>query len=174
MKRTLTSINPNDSPTKILTLTDILQAMSVIGPTPLRTNYEQQMRQFRSQRNPMKMDRFGYSKSEQHSLYMDNDDDDDADQEEGAGRTDFIDRPFSLAFLDGNNGIESNHDDPSPKSNRERWETIFGNFYDIGTLEIDPITLDVLVQYIRQILQSSDDSHNDGKNNNNDNNNDLT
>jgi hypothetical protein len=168
MKLPLSSINPNDSPTKILTLTDIIQAMSVIGPTPLRTNYEQQMRQFRSQRNPMKMDRFGYTKSEQHSLYMDNDD--DADQEERAGRTDFIDRRFSLAFLDRNNGLQRNHDDPSPNNIRERWETIFGNFYDIGTLEIDPITLDVLVQYIRQILQSSDDSHNDGKSNNDDNN----
>lgn len=145
------------SSTPKLSLQDVMSAMSVIGPTPLSANYEQQMRQFRSQRNPVNVDRFGNKKSG-NSLYMDNDDDPDT------SRNDPMDRPFSLAFMDRSNAMEHNNDDSSPTS--DRWETIFGNFYDIGTLEMDEATLDLLLQCIRHVVQQSDENHNSDNDNN--------
>lgn len=145
------------SPTSKLSLQDVMSAMSVIGPTPLSANYEQQMRQFRSQRNPVNVDRFGNKKSG-NSLYMDNDDDPDT------SRNDPMDRPFSLAFMDRSNAMEHNNDDSSPTS--DRWETIFGNFYDIGTLEMDEATLDLLLQCIRHVVQQIDENHNSDNDNN--------
>ena len=146
-----------------LSLQDVIQAMSVIGPTPLNSNYEQQMRQFRHERNPANIDRFGYTKLG-NSLYMGDENNDET------ARNDMdpsIDRPFSLAFLDRHQMEHS--DDHHPSS--DRWETIFGNFYDIGTLEIDETTLDLLVQYIRQVVEQSDDNDNNSINNDSDNSN---
>ncbi len=136
----------------MLTIHDVLDAMSVIGPTPLSENYEQQIRQFRSQRHPANIDRFGNTKGGS-SLYMDDDGDDLNNN-----------RPFSLAFFDQDH--PEIHD--SSHHNNNRWETIFGNFYDIGTLEMDQVTLDLVLEYIRKVLQPSDDSNNnDSKNNDN-------
>ena len=137
----------------MLTIHDVLDAMSVIGPTPLSVNYEQQMRQFRSQRNPANIDRFGNSK-DGSSLYMEDVGDDHKNN-----------RPFSLAFLDR----EHPERDDNHHHNNNRWETIFGNFYDIGTLEMDQVTLDLVLEYIRKVLQPSDDGNNNDSHNNDNN-----
>lgn len=156
LKRQSSSTTSTEAEDFKLTLRDVMNAMSVIGPTPLSANYEQQMRTFRSQRNPVNIDRFGNNKSG-NSLYMDQDtDNDNRDNNDHS-----IDRPFSLAFLDRNN-LEGSNDDS------DRWETIFGNFYNIGTLEIDEATLDLIVQYIRQVVEQSEDNNDTDKNHNND------
>jgi hypothetical protein len=132
-----------------ITTLDILRAMQSVPATPLSPHYQAAMARFTSSRSKNKklMD------SNQETEH-----DDDATDDGNDDDFSFSDyNPFRQQQPRRRQGILDSF----------KWETEFGNFYSLGSLEVDPQTFALLTQLAREYQEedgsgsSSDDEEND-------------
>lgn len=125
-----------------LTTLDVFRAMQSVPATPLSPQYQADMAQFTSRRGKNKI--MGNEQQEQEE------DDDDGDD-------DFSD----YNPLQWQQRQQRNYDS-------SKWETEFGNFYSLGSLEVDPKTFEILTQLAREYNDNDSKRDNDDDDNNDD------
>jgi SpoVK/Ycf46/Vps4 family AAA+-type ATPase len=125
-----------------LTTLDIFRAMQSVPATPLSPHYRAAMAQFTSRRRS------------KNSNVMDNSEAEDEDD---------YDDDFSSEYNPFQQQRHQRNFDSS------KWETKFGNFYSLGSLEVDPKTFDILTQLAREYKAESDRDPDDDENDDDDN-----
>ena len=126
-----------------LTTLDIFHAMQSVPATRLSPHYRAAMTQFTSSRR-------GKNSNMMNSQPEENEDYDD-----------------DLSGSSSSSSSSSSSDYYNPLQQRRRnldssskWETEFGNFYSLGSLEVDPRTFDVLTQLAREYNNDESSSNN--------------